>query len=116
MTVSSVLDPRLMSTLTMLQRDPRCYRGFGWLWWTVKAALKAQVTPAELYLLGAANDPVCVQAAAAEYGSGTAALDAALDHYAERAYGGLVFASDDHLPDGRAVRITDPDAGHANIF
>lgn len=112
----TIMDPQLRGILQLLQTQPRAYRGFGWLWWVVKGALKAQgVTKDELFYLGNANDARAVALAMRTFGSAQAAIDAARDHYEQRAYRGLVYALDDHLPDGAAYRLTDPDAGIANL-
>lgn len=116
MSTDTRLDPRLRGTLQLLQTTPRAYRAFGWMWWAVKAAMKAQkVSPAELGLLGDETDDACVALASRTYGSADAVLDAALDHFKARALGGHYYAFDDHLPDGAAYRLMDEDAGYANL-
>lgn len=110
-----VLDPRVRAIADTLQQNPRLYRGYGWLWWTVKAALKAQLTQEQLYLLGNSNDPAMVRLAAQTFGSASAALDAALDHNEMRVMMGIGYAFDDHLPDGAAYRLMDDDVGYANL-
>jgi|GEM_PF-2253184 len=109
------LDPRLRSIVQLLQRDPRTYSGYGWLWWPLKAILKAQVSKQELYLLGDENRPELVSLAQTLYGSADEIINQAIDHYQQRAMFAQLYAHDDHLPDGRAVQITDDDAGHANL-
>lgn len=100
----------------LLQNDPRCYRGFGWLWWPVKAALKTRVTQRELPILGEHQEPEMIRLALETYGDVQGILDAAYDHYAQRAYLGQLLAVDDHLPDGAAYRLNDPDAAEVDAL
>lgn len=113
--MTALRDARVDGLTQLLQQQPRAYRGFGWLWWTVKAALKAHVSAEQLFLLGPSNEPAMIRLAAQTYGTASDALNAAIDHYRERALRGHVYAFDDHLPDGAAYHLYDDDAGYANL-
>ncbi|MHA0048580.1 hypothetical protein [Deinococcus sp. PEB2-67] len=107
-------DARLHTIAQLLTQDPGSYRGYGWLWWALKALLRATYTTDDLSLLGTCTNPTAVRLATQHHPTPDDVIRAAIDHYEYRAQRGLQYAADDHLPDGAPIRITDPDAGYAN--
>jgi hypothetical protein len=107
-------DARLRSFVQILQQHPANYRAFGWLWWPVKAMLKAHYSQAELSLLGECSNTTCVRVATKLYPKPDDLINAAVEQYQDRTQRGQAQASDDHMPDGAPIRVTDPDAGFAN--
>lgn len=101
------IDRALRNVLMTLQSTPQRYRCFGVYWWPIKAILRKQFGPEQLYLLGKYEDP---ETAALVPNLGLSdMLRAAFEEYGQN----VRYGQDGRTtaPNGEPVVIFDEDAG-----